>query len=397
MSEETSLPAKPQRPRSTEPVAMPAWVRWREFRYSVMPIVVFAGAAAGCLWFWSQMGSSGGVAGIAEGVRSTVASPTLARIQSILVTPYQMVNAGDPIAVVVPIDPRAELDLVQMEFDLARISLQPSIAEANVMDFERIRMDLLRTKSELAIAKVNLVRMENQVVRNEPLYREQLLSEDLYDLAAKTRDAYQAEVFEKSNTVVHIEKRLVELEAFGLPEASTNSLMATTVARLQGLRGQVSSNWMPITLRAPIAGMVGFITHHASETALEGEPLVSINSLFSERIVGYLRQPYPIDPQIGMEVVMTTRERKTRRFTGAVLQIGAQVEMITNALAFVRTGALVDSGLPVAITLPPNVNIRPGEILDLVFRQPRADMGPLERLLPADGKPMGPAQHAAVK
>src|SRR5688572_20189095 len=232
MSEETPLPARPQqRPRSTEPVPMPASVRWREFRYSVMPVLIFTAAAAGCLWMWSKMGASGGATGIAEGMRSSVASPTLARLQSVFVTPYQIVNAGDPIAVVVPIDPRAELSLAQMEFDLARISLQPSIAEENVMDFERIRMDLLRTKSELAVARVNLGRMENQVVRNEPLYREQLLSEDLHDLAVKTRDAFDVEVIEKSNTVMLIEKRLVDLESFGLPTA-TNAITAATIARL---------------------------------------------------------------------------------------------------------------------------------------------------------------------
>ena len=361
-----------------------------------MPVLIFMGAAAGCLWMWGKMGVSSGVTGIAEGTRSSVTSPALARLHSIFVTPYQVVNAGDPIAVVVPIDPRAELSLAQMEFDLARISLQPSLAEENVMDFERIRLDLLRTKSELAIARVNLKRMENQVERNEPLFREKLLSEDLYDLAVKTRDAFEVEVVEKSNAVVWIEKRLVDLESFGLPTA-TNAVTAATIARLNALRAHVSSNWMPITLRAPISGMIGGISHQPSETVLEGEPLVTISSLFSERIVGYLRQPYPIEPKIGMEVVMTTRERKARRFTGSVLQIGAHVEIITNALAFVRTGALLDSGLPVAISLPPNINIRPGELLDLTFRQPRADLGPLEKLLPVDRSPDAPHQQTAMK
>jgi len=367
MSEpEISTPAVPK--RSREPIPMPAFVRWREFRAGVLPLFMFTGGAVACAWLWTQTATSTGIAGITEGVRSVVASPRLATVQHVVVAPFQMVEAGDTLAVVLPIDPRAELGLLQAELDLARMSLQPSIAEENAMNFEQIRVDLLRTKSELAVARVNLERAENQVRRNAPLFAEKLVSEEIYDLAAKARDAYQAEVFEKSNAVAHIQKRVGELEILGLPQAGTNSLLAITLRRLNVLLTQSATNWHPITLRAPIAGMISAVTHCPGETALEGEPLVTINSTVSERVVGYLRQPYQIDPQVGMSVVMTTRERKPRRLTGSVMQVGAQTEIITNALAFVRTGALVDSGLPIAISLPPGVPLRPGEILDLMFR-----------------------------
>ena len=142
---------------------------------------------------------------------------------------------------------------------------------------------------------------------------------------------------------------------------------------------------MPVTLRAPITGMVSAITKQPGENALEGEPLVAINGLVSDRVVGYLRQPYPFDPQVGLPVVMTTRERKPRRVTGEIMQVGSQLEIITNALAFVRQGSLVDAGLPIVIGLPRGIHVRPGEILDLTFRKPRANGNghPAELLQPA--------------
>jgi hypothetical protein len=42
--------------------------------------------------------------------------------------------------------------------------------------------------------------------------------------------------------------------------------------------------------------------------------------------------------------------------------------MITNSLAFIKTGSLVDAGLPVIVSIPPGLSIRPGEVLDLNFR-----------------------------
>jgi hypothetical protein len=119
--------------------------------------------------------------------------------------------------------------------------------------------------------------------------------------------------------------------------------------------------------------MVSGVNRQSGESAVEGELLVTINSLTSERVVAYLRQPYPIDPQVGLEVVMVTRERKPRRVMGSILQVGAQMEMITNALAFIRTGSLVDAGLPIVVSIPTGINVRPGEILDLTFRKPRAN------------------------
>ncbi|HTD66551.1 MAG TPA: hypothetical protein VK846_08490 [Candidatus Limnocylindria bacterium] len=396
MPEEPIPPVKRDRPRSYEPVPMPLSVRWREFRVTLLPVTIFILSTTGAYWLWQQTATATGVAGMSEGLRSVVASPRAAIVQRVLVRPFQMVNAGDPVVVILPVDPNAELGLLQAELDIARLALQPSIAEDNAMNFEQIRVDLLQTKAELAMAKVNVERLENQVRRNAPLFAEKLVSEDIYDLSLKTRDMFLAEVFEKSNAVVHIEKRLEELQSLGLPQTlTTNSGINVTLNHLRSLRAQIATNWTPIVLTAPIAGMVSSVTHQAGETAIEGEPLVGINSFISERVVGYLRQPYSIEPEIGMEVVLVTRERKPRRFVSAITQVGAQTEIITNALAFIRMGALVDSGLPIAVGIPPGIQIRPGEILDLSFRRARANDGGMP------GEPLPSSfsreQHATTK
>lgn len=335
----------------------------------VLPILMFVGAIGLAIVLWKHAGGGGGIAGIAEGVRSTVTSPYSASIQKLLVRPYQVVRAGEPIAVILPSDLRVDIGLLQAELDLARMQLQPSIAEANAMNYEQIQVDLLRTKAELAIAKVNAERAENQVRRNEPLYKEKLVSEDVYDLSVKTLQMYRAEIMEKSNAVHHIEARLADLKTLGTPTAGdTNSLLATTLTRLRRLQGAVATNWAPITIQAPIDGMVASIFRHEGESVIPGEPLLYIYSLSSERVVGYLRQPYSVQPQIGMTVELVTREREPKRFSGVVSEIGAQVETITNALAYLRPGSLVDAGLPVVVAIPEGSPVRPGEMVDLVFR-----------------------------
>ncbi|HMJ88233.1 MAG TPA: hypothetical protein VK530_00370 [Candidatus Acidoferrum sp.] len=350
----------------------PPFVRWREFRASVLPLLVFGAGTVAAVMFWRQVGTSTGMSGMGEGMRAAVSTPFPARLERLLVQPYQVVKAGDPIAVIVPNDPRIELGLLQSELNLARIELQPTIAEDNAMNFEQIKVDLLNTKAELAIARVNHKRLENQVRRQEPLFKEKLVSEDLYDLAVQTRDMFAAEVMERSNAVAQIEKRIGELEVLGTPRAgTTNSILATTLARLRALQSSVATNWAPITLTAPIDGMVTYVARRDGENVIEGESIVWIGSQHADRVIGYLRQPYPMQPEVGLDVMMTTREREPRRFAGVITEIGAQVEVITNALAFVKPGMLVDAGLPVIISLPKNAPLRPGEIVDLSFKKAR--------------------------
>ena len=69
-----------------------------------------------------------------------------------------------------------------------------------------------------------------------------------------------------------------------------------------------------------------------------------------------------------MKVRITTRERKRQQYWSEITGVGAHVEIITNALAFVRQGALMDSGLPITVILPSTLKLRPGEIVDLSFQ-----------------------------
>lgn len=382
------------------PIPTPFAMRWREFRIRHLPIVGFSVIMISIVILWRNAGITSFMAGVAEGVRSTVSSPQIGVIQQLNVQPYQMVQAGDPIAVIMPKDPRVDMDLFQSQLQIARLKLQPSVAEQNAMNFEGVRVDLLRTKSELAIAKVNLDRAENDVRRNEPLFKQRLVSEDIYDISLKTRDLYRAETEAKSNAVAQIEERLNALNTLGVPHApNTNDIAYQLLTQLDALQHNAVSNWGPIVLRAPISGMVGMIYRQQGENIVAGEPLVSINGNWSDRIVAYMRQPYYVDPLVGMSVHVTTRERKAKKFWSEITQVGAQVETITNTLGFVRTGYMVDVGLPIVIDIPKGTQIRPGETVDIVFRAKASDRPPLIPVNQPATAPVAPAasvkEHAA--
>lgn len=357
-------------------IPTPPTRKWHNFRVAWVPVIVFVIGTGTSIVLWQNVGTNWTISGVGEGVRSLISSPQPALVHQILVEPYQLVDRGDPIAIIVPADARAQLDLLQSELDLARLRFQPSIAEENAMNFERIRVDVLKTKSELAIARVKLELAEKDVARNAPLHKEKLVSEDIYELSLNIRDVYQVEVAEKAKAIAEIEGRLEGLRDLGDPLSGQRSEPLTALlTKLQRAHVDAATNLAPITLRAPVTGMIGTILRQPGEYLVAGEPLVFINSLWSDRVVGYLRQPYTVDPKVGMAVLLTTRTYQRQRFQAQITQVGAQIESITNTLAYLRTGFLTDAGLPIVVTLPANIRIRPGEVVDMLIRSKKSGNG----------------------
>lgn len=350
-------------------IPTPLRLRWREFCVGLGPYLVFGLVLILTVSLWRQANGGRTAAGIAEGTRATVSSPLAGRLVELRVQPYQLVQRGEAVAIVMPVDPRASLDLWRGEMDLLRLRMQPSLAEQNALSYERLRLELAGTRSELAIARVNLQRAEHDLARNEPLFREQLVSEDVYDLSLQTRDALQAEVAEKASTVAEIEDRISQLRALADPSLTgAADQFRGIVERLDQAHGSLSTNWGPIVLEAPISGMIGAVFRQQGEHIVDGEPLVSICSMHAERVVAYLRQPYAVEPAAGMPVTVTSRNRDRTIYETGIAQVGTHVEVITNALAYVKPGALVDVGLPVVMMLPPDNRIRAGELVDVHIR-----------------------------
>ena len=342
---------------------------WREVRLRVIPPLVFLAIIAGCYFIWAHVGATSGVAGVGEGTRSIIASPYVGIIDRLYVEPFQWVEQGQPIAQVTPVDSRARLDLLQSEVQIARMRLEPSLSDRNALNYERLRVDWLRLKQEVAIAKVNFEHANNLLQRNEKLVKENLVSQDVYELSLQQRNVYQSQVETTSAALKEIEERMIQLRSLGEPEhPGTNQPVDEMIAGLEKRLTAVQTNWAPMILYAPISGMVQGVYRRSAEYVVEGEPLVTITSPRSERVIAYLRQPYPVEPEIGMEVEIITRSRKRQRFTSRVAEIGAQLEMITNSLAFIRQGAVIDEGLPIVFPVPTDAHIRPGEIVDVVFR-----------------------------
>ena len=163
-----------------------------------------------------------------------------------------------------------------------------------------------------------------------------------------------------------LDQRLAELSGVGESKTpGVNPEAVQLVAKLEARLRNARDEMLPLTLVAPISGIVHSVLRQNGEAVVEGEPLVFLNSPQADRIVAFVRQPYSFTPRIGLPVEIVTRNPPRQRFLTQVNQVGAQLEAITNSLAVLVPGKLVDAGLQIVLPLPPELTIRPGEIVDV--------------------------------
>lgn len=371
-----------------KPIPTPPGQWWQLVCQRALPFVAFSAALIATVILWRHQGVGRSFVAIGDGPRANILAPQPATVVEFLVQPYAEVRQGTPIAHVRSFDPRSSIDRARLEMDRARLLAIPSLAENRAVDLERIRLDLARIRSELAIARVRHDFAAREVERLEPLFRSKLVAENTFEISRATRDMNAAEVREKERLMEEVQTRLNELEsAPPLPPPDLPPLLPDLDPDALAHDGPIT------TLTAPIDGVVGPWLRQPGEFVVEGEPLVVIHGARADRIVGYLRQPVSFDPTAGMAVRVTRRTPGRQRFDTTIRHVGTQFEIITNALALVRDGTLLDVGLPVVIDLPPNQPVRPGEIVDVIVnRSPNASPAPTTALAtrtPAAATPPG--------
>jgi len=349
------------------PIPVPPALRWREFRVRFLPILLFLAALGGVSLIWERNVSAPMFVGAVEGRSAQVASPYAGKILFLKVDRFQTVTKGTPLAVLEPTDPRLALAVVQSELDVIRAKLDPYLSrQRNATDYEQLRMDWLGQRVDLATARANLQGARDELYREKALHEQKLVSDTIYEQAATLEGALAAEVLERSNLVQMAEADLKQLDSSGSRQTDsfTDALAASLQAEEQKLKAAAAGT-EPVTLVAPMAGVVGVIYHQAGENIPEGDPILIITGTEPERIVAYLRQPVPFEPKVGEQVEVRTRTFQRQISLAHINSVGAQFEPITNVLAVARPSGTFDFGLPVEITLPPGLKVRPGEVVDL--------------------------------
>ena len=356
-------------------IPTPAAQRWRDLRLRSLPLIVVVLVLVLTCVLWTQRAGVPLLVGEAETLRADVTAITDGVVTEVHVRRFQVVAAGDPIALVSRVDPetlRAQLAAIQADLQLtgARMALD---AERNVQNHEQLRLDLMAHRIDLATARVNLQQAESELQRVTRLYQDRIVAPGIspdggagYELALRDRDALLIEVNEKASLIDDLERTLRRLrDTFPLPEPGT--LNDPVNAAITAQENQLQQLGNPVTLRAPMAGMVTAVMRVPGESLIAGTAIATVSAMQSEHIVGYVRQPLSLEPEIGMLVHVRTRGVATRTATERILQVGADMRLVTAPLRIRGFDPALERGLPILIRMPESLkpHVRPGELVDL--------------------------------
>ena len=355
------------------PIPMPPQQRWRELRQRVLPVVVFVVALSGVALLWKEHTAARIMVGQAEPILSNVTCYKPGVVSDLRVKRFQRVKAGDPIAQIRVTEPRilsSSLAMIQAEIESLRANMRPVAAQQhNAMDYDQLRLDWMKERTQLASARVNLELAGTEFRRTEELFKDKIVAERVYDQAKAARDRLQNEVENLTKMVEEGEKNLQMLQLTNSKELSSISAdpLRAAIAVQESKLHLTEAELSPITLTAPIDGIVNTIFHREGESVTAGQPVVAVATLNPVRIVGYLRPPIVDEPSPGMEVEVRTRGLPRSAGLARVMEVGTQLEAVPATLLGPMKLTNTELGLPVEISLPDNVKIRAGELVDIIL------------------------------
>jgi multidrug resistance efflux pump len=260
--------------------------------------------------------------------------------------------------------------VIQAEIEMLRVNMEPIAAQQhNAMDYDTLRLDWMKQRAQLATARVNLQLAETEYHRMDELFKDKIVARRMYDQAAAARERLQQEVEELTKQVCEGEEGFKRLQLTNTTEISnvTREPLLAAIAVQESKLRLTEAELSPVLLKAPIDGIVSMIYCRAGEAVTAGQTIASIATLNPVRIVGYMRTPIQSEPKVGMQVQVRTRGPRREQGAATVVEVGAQLEAVPAALLGPIGLAHAELGLPVDISLPSNLQIRPGELVDITL------------------------------
>ncbi len=354
-------------------IPTPSSQKWREFRIRYLPLVVFGifFIWAGTLWKTNITAPT--TTGQTESIIANVTAPESGFLTNLLVTRFQPVNIGDPIAELIVTDYRTEdlrLSQIRTKLNIAQAELDTIMDQDRLaFNYESLRLGFNRELVDIEATKAELKILEKSVLSLEKGVQEQVIPRLTYEDALRSRDGLRARLEEAQKHSDVLKSKLEEARHFGVSfsASSTNSRTAKLLAEIEADRANLVQHTRDrIVIRAPVSGRVNFISRYPGQNVIAGETILAIVSEETPRIIGFLHTPMPFEPRDGMEVTVRRRSVKREEALAEISAVGPQMEPVTQAL--LRPGTTFEVALPFAVSVPKGLKLIPGELVDLIIK-----------------------------
>ncbi len=366
----------------------------RRFRYSAMPLLSFIGCVVLMMWMWQRQGRQPNAVGEVEAVRVDVAVGTDGLLMPLPHGPWTLFDSVQSGQLLARLDDRpVRTQLETLRGELARLRKEVGAAEVQLAferaeklrdhqqevvrltwQAERCRLDVLDRRAQIEGDRIDLKRREMELEFLGPLEARADLSEfEIVDRRLR-RDEAAKRIAEANEALAEAETQwqtaksaLSQYPPLQSPEATQLLAPLEAAAAVQESRiREVELGIDALDVRAPIGGLVCAIHRRPGQRTRAGDPLLTLAADQGRFLVSYVRQEQGFRPCCGMPVAVRPRLPGTRSVETVIERVGPQVELVPPHCR--RDPGVEEWGLPVRILPPEGLSLRPGELVDIMFR-----------------------------
>jgi multidrug resistance efflux pump len=364
-------------------------------------VLCFLLSAAAVGWLWQRQTQLPQTVGLVETVRLDVTAEADGVLSPLTHSPWTLFDVVEAQQVVAQLDDRlvqAQLATLQQELqrlqkDLTAAAARLAVSEADrrrshtaesarlLGDLEQRRLAVLDRQIQQACDRLELQRREARLnglqvlvaknmvpdlqVTEEQLQRD-LIAQRLEDGRQGLREAETQQQAAAARLDQYAALQPVEADAVLAP---LSAAVQVQEARIRELDLQIER----LIITAPIRGTICAIHHWPGERIRAGDPILTIAPDQGRYIISYVRPEQRLHPAPGMAAQIRVRTPGSPPLATRVERVGPQVEPIP--LQHCRDPRVPEWGLPVRLALPAELQVRPGELVDIRFETRRDRKG----------------------
>lgn len=354
-----------------EPIPIPFRQRWQAFRVLAIPVVIFAAALVAVVLLWHEQAAPRAIPGEVEAFASELTSPGSGTLVQFQVSRFQEVEGGAVLGQVLTTPPdvlHASLAVLKAEIELTRLGwIDPFLdQQRNALQLESLKLDWLESKATLAILRIELQQAEREHERTRRLFESGMVAEEEHERAQSLVTVLEERAAQGEILAGEIERSLDSLRIGRDGESFAPAALIATLELQKERLALAEAELRPVNLVAPISGTIMLLHRRNGEHVAEGEAIATIQSPEAGRIVAYLRQPFDVEPAVGMTVEVASRNSAGKRAVSEILLVGPQMEALTEVFRRPFSNRY-ESGLPLVVALPADLEARPGELVDVTL------------------------------
>jgi multidrug resistance efflux pump len=364
-------------PQDFTPIPTPPAQRWRQLRLVYLPWAVFLLGALLVAWMWQDAVAPATMVAEAETLAADVRAPQAGIVAALKVQLNQPVRAGEVIGQVAAANPRlldSTLAVIRAEIALVATTMAGATDQQRVaMEFERIQLDWMGHRIDRVALQGKLQQAVADLARAEPLHKAGLISDEAYETLRITRASLENQIAETTQLVSRLENVFRQRNAADPQVTAINgdpSLKAAIAVQEAKLR-LAEAQLAPLPLVAPIDGVVSLVSRQVGEGVQSGDAVLRVIATKPARLTGYLRQPLPFQPKLGMVAEIRTRRSPSVIASSKITQIAAGLEplpLTLHAAMNLPASVPTESALRIELALPSGLALLPGEHVDVVVK-----------------------------